>query len=379
VRVRWLAMAARIVVFGATGYTGRLIAERLVAQGARPVLAARSERRLAELAERLGGLETAKADAMRQNSVFALVESGDVLVSTVGPFAKWGDPAVRAAIAAGAIYMDSTGEPVFIRRVFEELGPPAARSGAALMTAMGFDFVPGNLASALALREAGEAAVRVDVAYYSLGAGLASASAGTRESLVGVTLSDNHAFRDGRLRLVRPAERVRSFPVKGAERAAISVGGSEHFTLPAVHPALREVNVYIGWFGPLARPLQAGSLLGSYVMRLPGARSVLQTAGERLAAMAEAPAAGTTPNTLSWIPAIAYDAAGQPLAEVHVSGVDGYEFTASFIAWAARRAAAQGVDGTGALGPVQAFGLDALEEGCAAAGIERVSVGAAAS
>ena len=72
-------MTSRIIVFGATGYTGRLVAERLAAQGARPVLAGRDERRLGELAERLGGLETVKADAMRRNSVFAAVEPGDVL------------------------------------------------------------------------------------------------------------------------------------------------------------------------------------------------------------------------------------------------------------------------------------------------------------
>src|SRR4051794_41117699 len=113
-------MAARIVLFGATGYTGRLIAERLVAQGARPVLAGRSRERLEALATRLGGLEVAHADALRRNSVFALVSTGDVLVSTVGPFAKWGDTAVRAAIAARCTYLDTTGEPVFIRRVFEE-------------------------------------------------------------------------------------------------------------------------------------------------------------------------------------------------------------------------------------------------------------------
>src|SRR3954471_8343004 len=120
-------MGGRIVVFGATGYTGRLIAERLVASGARPVLAGRNEARLAELAERLGGLEVARADAMRQNTVFGLVDSpDDVLVATVGPFAKWGGPAVRAAVAAGCTYLDSTGEPAFIRSVFEEFGPPAA-------------------------------------------------------------------------------------------------------------------------------------------------------------------------------------------------------------------------------------------------------------
>jgi short subunit dehydrogenase-like uncharacterized protein len=75
----------------------------LVAHGERPVLAGRDISRLKALAERLDvELETVKADVYRQNSVFALVERGDVLVTTVGPFAKYGDPAVRAAIAAGA-------------------------------------------------------------------------------------------------------------------------------------------------------------------------------------------------------------------------------------------------------------------------------------
>jgi len=374
-------MTSRIVVFGATGYTGRLVAERLAAHGASPVLAGRDETRLAELAERLGGLETVKADAMRRNSVFAAVEPGDVLISTVGPFAKWGDAAVRAAIAAsGSTYIDTTGEPVFIRRVFEELGGPAGRAGVTLMPAMGFDFVPGALAGALALREAGTGAVRVDVGYFSLGMGGDGASAGTRESLVGATLNDNHAFRDGAVRKVRPAERVRTFPVKGKERSAISVGGAEHYTLPPVHRGLREVNVYLGWFGPLAKPLQAGTLAGSVALKLPGVRSVLQAAGERIVSFAGAPEAGTTPGSLSWVAGVAYDAAGEPLAEVHLTGADAYDFTASFVAWAAQRAAGGNrPHAVGAVGPVEAFGLDALEEGCAQAGLRRLTEDAVAA
>jgi short subunit dehydrogenase-like uncharacterized protein len=374
-------MSSRIVVFGATGYTGRLVAERLAAQGAKPVLAGRDETRLGELAGRLGGLETVRADAMRRNSVFEAVQPGDVLVSTVGPFAKWGDAAVRAAIAApGSVYLDSTGEPVFIRRVFEELGGPAGRAGTTLMPAMGFDFVPGALAGALALREAGAAAVRVDVGYFSLGAGRDGASAGTRESLVGATLNDNHAFRGGRVRTVRPAERVRSFEVKGKQRTAISVGGAEHYTLPAAFPGLLEVNVYLGWFGALAKPLQAGTLAGTVALKLPGVRSVLQAAGERLVSLAGAPEAGTTPDTLSWIAAVACNAAGEPLAEVHLTGTDGYDFTASFLAWAAQRAAGGNRPKVvGAVGPVEAFGLDALEQGCAAAGLTRLRDGDAAA
>src|SRR4051812_16926706 len=238
-------MTRRIVVFGATGYTGGLIAERLVAAGERPVLAGRSEQALSALAERLGGVEWVRADAMRQNTVFELVGGEDVLISTVGPFAKWGLPAVRAAVAAGCTYLDSTGEPEHIRRVFEEFAGPAARSGAALLPAMGYDFAPGSLAGALALSEAGDEAVRGDGGYYALGGGVASLSAGTRESLVGITFGDGFAYRDGRVRAARVAERVRSFSVAGRPREAVSIGGAEHYTLPAAFAGLREVNVYL--------------------------------------------------------------------------------------------------------------------------------------
>ena len=364
-------MAGRIVVFGATGYTGRLVAERLAGAGERPVLAGRSPERLGELAERLGGLETAQADVLRANSVAALVREGDVLVSTVGPFVRWGESAVRAAVSGRATYLDSTGEPPFIRRVFEQHGPRAERAGVALMTAMGFDFVPGALAGALALREGGADAVRVDVGYYSLGAGAGAASKGTRRSMVGISLDDAFAFRGGRLRTARSAERVRSFPVKGGERPAVSVGGAEHFSLPAAFPRVHEVNVYLGWFGPLSRPMQAGTLVGSVATRVPGVRGVLEAAGMRLAELGDGPEPGTTPGGLSWIAAEAYDGAGERLSEAHLSGVDGYAFTAEFLAWAARAAAAGRVRGTGAIGPVEAFGLDELERGCAAAGLSR--------
>src|SRR5262245_11385454 len=321
-----------MIIFGATGFTGRLVAQRLAAQGAAPVLAGRSEETLRELAEPLG-LEWRVADALRRNSVFALVESGDVLVSTVGPFVKWGEPAVRAAIAAKGIYIDSTGEPPFIRRVFEEFGPPAERAGAALLTAMGYDYVPGALAGGLALEEAGEAAVRVDIGYYAFGAGI---SAGTRRSAVGIMFEDGFAFRDGALRPARVAERVRSFHVRGKDRDAMSVGGSEHFALPALTSRLEEVNVYVGWFPALSRPIQAGSLAGSVALRVPGVRGTLKAVADRAVEVVggmDDPGSG-----VSWVIAEAYDAAGERVAQVQLSGIEPYALTAGLLAWAARRA-----------------------------------------
>ena len=366
-------MPPRIVVFGATGYTGRLTAERLVAQGERPVLAGRSEERLAALAERLGGLEHRVADVGDPATVRALIEPGDVLLTTVGPFKRWGGPAVDAAIDAGAVYLDSTGEPAFIRRVFQTHDAPARRAGATLLPAMGYDFVPGALAGALALEDAGTDAVRLDIGYFALGGGPAALSRGTRASLVGVSFDPAFAFRAGRVTRARSAERIRTFPVKGKDRPAVSVGGAEHFTLPAAYPRLREVDVYLGWFGQLARVARAGSRAGALVTKLPGARALLQAGGEKLAGLGDGPAPGTTPGTTSYIVAVAYDAAGEQLGEVHLSGADAYAFTAGCLAWAARRAAADGVLVTGAAGPLEAFGLNALERGCAEAGLSRVS------
>jgi short subunit dehydrogenase-like uncharacterized protein len=279
---------------------------------------------------------------------------------------------VRAAIAAKGTYIDSAGEPAFARRVFTELGPAAARNGAVLLPAMGYDYVPGALAGALALEAGGEAAVRVDVGYYAFGAGISN---GTKRSAVGAALDESHAFRDGALRRTRNADRVRSFDVKGKSRPAIAIGGSEHFTLPPAYPRLREVNVYLGWYGALSRPLQAASLAGSVATRVPGVRSVLHAVGDRVVGIAGTPEPASG---ISWIAAEAYDERGQRLAEVQLSGAEPYAFTAGFMAWAARRAAGPGVEGTGALGPVQAFGLQALEEGCREAGLERVIVPAAA-
>lgn len=364
-------MSGRIVVFGATGYTGGLIAERLVAMGERPVLAARDPAKLDATRERMGAdLEVRRADVHRANAVFDLVEAGDVLVATVGPFAKHGAVALRAAVAAGAVYMDSTGEATQIRRVHEEFDAPARRGGAALLTALGYDFVPGALAGALALRDAGDPAVRVDVGYFVRDASLEFATAGTKESAIGQTLERGHAFRDGAVRPERGALRRRAFQVDGRREEAFSIGGAEHYTLPPVHDGLREVNVYLGGLGRFTPAMQAVSLAADVATRVPGTRAVLQTAGERLIGLAPARVTGSNVTSRSVAVAAAYDGGGEQLAEVTVQGPDVYDFTASFMAWAAARAASAGVEGTGALSPVLAFGgLDALVEGCAAAGL----------
>jgi short subunit dehydrogenase-like uncharacterized protein len=363
-------VSARIVLFGATGFTGELTARALAAHGARPLLVGRSAERAGALAAGLG-LRSATADAAAPGgaaAIAALLAPGDVLVSTVGPFVRWGDPAARAAIDAGAHYLDSTGEPPFIRRVFGCHGRAAAAVGSGLLTAMGYDYVPGNLAGALALREAGPLAVRVDVGYFVDGDASGQFSGGTRASAAGLLAEPAHAFRDGRLVGERTARHVRSF----GGRPAISIGASEQFALPRAHPGLRDVGVWLGWFGPASLPLQALSGATALATKLPGVRRAITSSAARLVpGSTGGPDAATRAKTRSRVLAVASDAGGAALATVRLEGVNPYDFTAQMLAWGAMRAADGALHGRGALGPVDAFGLDELERGVAQAGIAR--------
>jgi short subunit dehydrogenase-like uncharacterized protein len=366
-------MAGRIVVFGATGYTGRLVCEALLRRGSKPVLAARSAERLGQLASDLGGgLETATADVSRPETVRALVERGDVLVSTVGPFVKWGAAGVEAAVAGGAHYLDSTGEPPFIREVFERWGGAAQSAGCGLLTAFGYDFVPGNLAAALALERAGEQASAVHVGYFFSGsAGLrGAASGGTLASLAGVMLEPQLVYRDGRLQSERSAARVRSFSAGSKKLTGVSIGASEHFALPRLYPKLREVDVYLGWFGPLSRGMQAFTAAGELAAKVPGFGSGASRLTDRfIKGSSGGPDAEARAQSGSRVFGEARDASGTVLAQVELRGPNGYTFTGDVLAWGAQHIAEHGLEGTGALGPVDGFGLRTLEAGCAEVGL----------
>lgn len=379
-------MPGRIVLYGATGYMGALTAQAMVASGARPVLAGRDQSRLSALAARLSQagdgteLETAVAAAEGPGPLRDLIGAGDVLVSTAGPFMKVGRPVVAAAVDAGAVYLDSSGEPPFIRQVFEEFGPRAERTGAVLLTAFGYDHVPGNLAGALALQAAGPAAARVQVGYFVRGDIRRGTSAGTRASVTGVLLEPGYAFRGGRIVSERTAAHVTSFKIDGKKREAFSIGSSEHFALPRLRRAARadgipaqapltDVGVYLGWFGRATRLVHYGSVLATPVSSLPGVRRALDVSARRIQRGRAAP--GPADAIRSDVVAVAGDPSSRDLAVVHLTGGDPYSFTAPILAWAAGKAAAGGVRPAGALGPVEAFGADILERACADAGFHR--------
>ncbi len=364
-------MPSKIVLFGATGYTGELTARAMVERGLEPVLAARSRARVETLAKELGGLEARVADVAAPASLDTLLHEGDVLVTTVGPFMRWGSAALDAAIRRRAHYLDSTGEGPFIRDVFEKAGKRAAPVGVALLTAMGYDFVPGNLAGALALKKAGSNARRVEVGYFWQGAGGAGGmSGGTRASAAGVLFDSSFAWKGGRIARERGAKSVRTFDVDGREIPAISIGGTEHYALPALDPQLEEVGVYLGWFGPMTRPLQVVAAGNAAITKVPGVKQALTAGmGKLVKGSTGGPTAEQRADTRSVIVATAYDGSGTRLASTQLVGPNGYDLTAAFLAWGAERAANGQIHGKGALGPVEAFGLEELTAAAAEYGL----------
>lgn len=373
------------MVLGASGYTGRLVVARLVTAGHRPVLAGRSGERLADLAAQYGDLPTALADVTDPDTVYGLVSGGDVLVSTVGPFGRYGQAALDAATAAGAHYVDISGESEFVRRVFEVHGPRAEQAGCALLTGIGYDFVPGNVAGGLALRDTGERAHRVDIGYFMPGVGPGAVmrsltptgrdsgalSSGTVATVLRAMLEDAPSLIGGRI-VGRPLGReVRSFPTPDGRRVAGLAGGTEPLVLARLTPSLSDVVVYMGGVAPV-RALQALSYAAPLLRRRPLVTLMRRWADAALARTGQGPDAGVLAASGSLAVAVASDAAGRVLATVSLLGPNAYQITGHLAAWVAGELAQGHVKGSGALGPVDAFGLDRIETACTDAGFRRL-------
>ncbi len=142
-----------IVLYGATGFVGRLVAEHLARHapdGVRIGLGGRSRERLEAVRTALG--EGARdwlllvADSRDELAVEQLVARTRVVATTVGPYAKYGLPLAQACARAGTHYADLTGEVLFVRACLETCDETARATGARIVNACGFDSVPSDLA-----------------------------------------------------------------------------------------------------------------------------------------------------------------------------------------------------------------------------------------
>jgi short subunit dehydrogenase-like uncharacterized protein len=178
-----------VVLYGATGFVGRQTA-RYFADHAPPklrwALAGRSADKLAALGQRLGASPPGviAADAADAGALDTLAAQARVVLSTAGPFARYGSELVAACVRHGTHYADITGETPWVRRMIDEHHAAAAANGTRIVPGCGFDSVPSDLGAwlvAKALREQhGERCASVKAAF-SLRGGL---NGGTAASLM---------------------------------------------------------------------------------------------------------------------------------------------------------------------------------------------------
>lgn len=366
-------MTARIVVLGATGYTGELVTEALVRIGARPLLAGRRPDQLAYLAQQHGGLPIQQADAADPDSVRALINAGDVLITTVGPFERYGYGVAEAAAAVGAHYIDSTGEIGFVREL-QTLHHDAARShNATMLPAFGYDFVPGILAGALTTQAAGAPAHALRIGYFATGSVLTKGlSQGTRTTMADGLLLPITAYRDKQLIELRAACSVHAFGIRGRKRNSFLASGTEVLFLPQTYPQLSTVEVYNGWFPTLAHAVKTTSRISSAIARRPAVRRLVERINAATVGPAGGPDAAERAKTRTHVVAEITNASGEIVAETHLEGPSIYDLTGALIAAAAEQLSIGRSRATGVVGPLEAFGTDGLHALCASVGLTTV-------
>lgn len=359
-----MAQRGPIVVYGATGFTGALIARELRRRGLETVLAGRSADKLAQLADELGGGVATRPVALEDDAGLRdLLSDAAVVIACAGPFVRHGEPVVRAAAATGTHYVDTTGEQPFMQLVRDRYDAPARRSGAALVPAMGFDYLPGDLLAHLTAQGV-EPLRELVLAYAPKGV---RPTRGTLRSALGMVAAPSVVYEDGdwRAASLRAARATFPFPDPVGEQPVVPYPSGELLTVPR-HVRTRKVAslITVETFAgtPKAAPL-APLLMPGVALAL---RSPLKRALEPLLArFPEGPSPVSRARVRFTIVVEAHGEDGRTRRGVATGG-DVYALTAVTAVHGAALMAAPGYDRAGFLAPAEAYDaasfLDALAE-----------------
>lgn len=351
-----------VALYGATGYTGRLVAAELQRSGADFILAGRDRGKLERLAADLhSGADQVPGGGRRSAPRFEAVGVEDArglrdlfhgcaaVISCAGPFTLHGEPVLAAALDAGAHYLDTTGEQPFMLTAFESYGNRAKEAGLALLPAMGYDYVPSDLLVAMTARGLA-AADRVRIGYHSP----FQPSRGTARSSLEMFKGGDLEWRDGAL---RPAPQQVSRPdfefgePVGRKRMMRFPGG-EHLTIPR-HLAVRSVETALsadsilperiaGLMPLLARPT-------GIAMRTPVKKVI-----NRMISLLPEGADPDGRNRARFAIGCEIHAGGE-IRRGRITGTDVYGLTAAMIVKGALAAADGRIGAAGALAPAEAF------------------------
>lgn len=347
-------MRAPITVYGATGFTGRLICAALARRKVGFRMAGRDEDKLRRLAGSLGKVPGECVDVAPLDDASALESMASrsrVVLDCAGPFATMGAPVLDACLEAKSHFLDITGE---LDWMSETLGrdADAKRRKIAAVNAVGFDVIPTDVAAALAAEALGGKPDSVKIAICALHA---RPTQGTTRSLLGILAGGGLARKDGALvreKLGAETWRV-PFPAPIGSKDTMSVPLGDVVTADRTTGA-RNVRTFVS----MPRRMIRSTRFASFALRVPGVRPVAE---RWIRTLPEGPSAAIRKRAVS--AAFAEVSGKNGTRSAWVALADAYEFTAESAALAAVLASSDGFSATGALSPVQAFGVKPLLEG----------------
>jgi short subunit dehydrogenase-like uncharacterized protein len=340
-----------IAVYGATGYTGRLVCAELAEAGADFIVSGRNQPKLDALRAQLE-LEAPAITARLDDpaSLRRLLADCSVVIDCAGPFVKFGEPVLAAAIETGTHYLDTTGEQPYMQMAFERYGPGAARAGVAVVPAMGFDYVPGDMLASLTAAGMGELD-EISMHYSWQGFTPSQGTARTTMEILG-----GRDIEWTNMEWVKasgsPSRGIYEFPAPVGRQRMIRYPSGEQVTVPR-HIPTRNVRATMnaGAFSSdsMARVFAATVRPAGLAMRTP----LKRLAGAVISRLPEGP----TPEQrerMRWT-IVCEAIRGEEQRKGVISGRDVYGFTGAAIAQGAMQAARKGFDASGALAPSQAF------------------------
>lgn len=330
----------KVFLYGATGFTGTLIARELLAQDIPLILSGRSPKRLQALAENLASphVETRSAPADAPAALASAMEGASVVVSCAGPFTHIGEPIIAAAIDAGASYLDTTGEQMFMRNIYERYESRARKRGVAVVNGFAFEVALGDLAAAIAADSLGlDGGEPMDEVIVGYAFDEFHTSRGTRKSLVESLAAGALVWDRDRWEPVAPAAERRhiAYPAPFGGRESVSFPSGEVVTVPR-HIPTRRVQAFVSYGSPgpaMRLASRALSAVGPALSPLLGT-----TLGHRLrTAVGEfSGAPDEAARRASRFAVIAECQRGFSRARIAVRGTDPYGLTAKIIALGVR-------------------------------------------
>ncbi len=340
-----------IAVYGATGYTGRLVVAELANAEADFVISGRNARKLEALRKDLDlDAPAVPARIDDPSSLSDLLADCAAVIDCAGPFVKFGEPVLAAAVETGTHYLDTTGEQPYMKMAYERYGPGAARAGVAVIPAMGFDYVPGDMLASLTAEGMGELdELNLHYCWRDF-----TPSQGTARTTLEMIGGKDIEWSEGKWVEARGgvSRGAFEFPEPFGRQRMFRYPSGEQITVPR-HVPTRNVRASMN-----AGAFSSDRLAPIFSAMVRPAGLAMRTPLKRLAnaAISRLPE-GQTPlqrERMTWT-IVCEAKRGEVERRGVIAGRDVYGLTAAAIAQGALLASRKGFDGRGGLAPSQAF------------------------